>query len=55
MNEVRQHGWPTWAWVLLILQVATLLIALVPWIAMSGMMMGGMMRMPMPSMMPMGQ
>jgi len=58
VSDVRSGGWPTWVWVLLMLQIAILLVALVPWVAMSAMMAGGMMRMPimpMPSMMPMGQ
>ena len=46
MENRRAERWPTWAWVLFALQVATLLIALVPWIVMaSGMMGSGMMRM----------
>ena len=48
MTEPR--AWPTWAWVLLLLQVAILVVAILPWLSMAGMM-GGMMQMP--GMMPM--
>lgn len=45
MDERRGEHWPAWAWVLFALQVATLVVALVPWVAMASSMgaMGGMM------------
>lgn len=40
-------SWPSWAWVLFALQVATLLVAILPWLLMSTGMGTGMMRMDM--------
>lgn len=34
----RAEGWPTWAVVIVALQVATLVVALTPWLFMTGMM-----------------
>lgn len=40
------RGWPTWAWMIVILQVATLVLVIVPWFWMMGAMMSGSMMMP---------
>lgn len=40
-TAVENRGWPVWVWMIVILQVATLVLVIVPWLVMMGAMMSG--------------